>query len=304
MKIPDLFKQYLTEKMLKGTFKVPSQLPIPTKITRLALEQLCRVFPEPEGISCRRLKLAGLHAEEIKPVDTEPTQMVLHFHGGAFFVGSLNSHRTFMMHIAKTSGAQVVHVDYPLAPEHPFPEAIDDLVEVYQTLLEQGVQPKDIILSGDSCGANLALCLALRIKVQKLPMPSGLILLSPLLDLTLSGDSIRTNRLHDALLAEQALKTGIAHYLQDLIPTDDPRVSPLFDDLSGLPPTLVQIGSKEILLSDATRFKALAEDAGVKVYFTIYPGMWHNFQMFNTWFPDAQRALDDMAKYIQHIDKD
>lgn len=303
MKMPDLFKQYLTEKLLKTTIKTPSQLPLPITTTRLALEQLCRFFPKPTGVECRRLRLAGLIAEEIRPSNTEATQMVFHIHGGAFFLGSLKTHRNFMMQIAKTSGAQVIHIDYPLAPEHPYPEALDDLMDAYQTLLDQGILPKDIILSGDSCGAKLALALTLRLKQTQVPLPSALILLSPFLDLTLSGESIRTNRLHDALLSVQALKTGIEHYTQGLIDPADPKVSPLFDDLSGLPTTLVQVGSKEILLDDSIRFRTLAEEAKVKVYFTIYPGMWHNFQMFSAWFPDAQRALNDMAKFIQHIDK-
>ena len=127
--------------------------------------------------------------------------------------------------------------------------------------------------------------------------------MSPFLDLTLSGESLRLNQEHDALLSIEALQAGIQHYLKDAIPADDPRVSPLFDDLSGLPPTMLQVGSKEILLDDAKRFKEKAEQAGVKVQFKLYTGMWHNFQMFNAWFPEAKQALLDVADFAHSCDQ-
>ena len=135
--------------------------------------------------------------------------------------------------------------------------------DIYTTLLGQGIQAKDIILSGDSCGANLALGLALKIRDEGLAQVSGLILLSPFLDLTLSSESLRYNRKHDALLSIETLEAGINYYLPKSMDTADPAISPLFADLSGLPPILVQVGSKEILLDDAQRFKEKAEQAGV-----------------------------------------
>ncbi|HCK31130.1 MAG TPA: esterase, partial [Acinetobacter ursingii] len=165
-------------------------------------------------------------------------------------------------------------------------------------------QAKDIILSGDSCGANLALALCLRLKENQDEQPSGLILMSPFLDLTLSSESLRFNRKHDALLSIEALEAGIDYYLGNRIATDNPQVSPLFDDLSGLPPTLVQVGSKEILLDDAKRFRDQAKQAGVDVEFKLYTGMWHNFQMFSAWFDQAKHALADISEFAHQLDKD
>lgn len=303
MKISPLWKQLITERILKTVIRKPSQFNLPPNSLRLALEQLCRAFPQNKEVEIRTLRLAGLRAEEIKP-QTESTQLIFHIHGGAFFLGSLKTHRAFLTQIAARTQMQVLHVDYPLSPEHQHPEAIDALFDIYTTLLDQGVQSKDIILSGDSCGANLALALALRIQQEKLPQVSGLILLSPFLDLTLTSESLRYNAQHDALLSIETLETGIDYYVPKNMDKSEPTISPLFADLTGLPPILVQVGSKEILLDDAQRFKERAEQANVKVDFKIYTGMWHNFQMFSAWFDEAQQAIADLAEFAHQLDQD
>ena len=303
MKISPLWKQLITERILKTVIRKPSQFNLPPNSLRLALEQLCRAFPQNKEVEIRTLRLAGLRAEEIKP-QTESTQLIFHIHGGAFFLGSLKTHRAFLTQIAARTQMQVLHVDYPLSPEHQHPEAIDALFDIYTTLLDQGVQSKDIILSGDSCGANLALALALRIQQEKLPQVSGLILLSPFLDLTLTSESLRYNAQHDALLSIETLETGIDYYVPKNMDKSEPTISPLFADLTGLPPILVQVGSKEILLDDAQRFKERAEQANVEVHFKIYTGMWHNFQMFSAWFDEAQQASADLAEFAHQLDQD
>lgn len=298
-----MWKQYLTEAVLKTTIRAPSRFSLPPATLRVALDQMCRIFQLNKEAAIRPIRLAGIRAEEIKP-QSSSTQLIFHIHGGAFFLGSLNTHRAFMTELAARTQMQVLHVDYPLAPDAGFPDALDALYDVYQTLLDQGVLPKDIILSGDSCGANLALALALRLKADPQQLPSGLILMSPFLDLTLSSESLRLNKKHDALLSIEALEAGIDYYLGDSIPKDDPRVSPLFDDLRGLPPTMVQVGSKEILLDDAKRFRDKAKEADVEVEFKLYTGMWHNFQMFNAWFNEASQAIADLAVFAHQLDRD
>ena len=223
---------------------------------------------------------------------------------GAFFLGSLKTHRAFLTHVAARTQMQVLHVDYPLAPESVYPEASDAIFDIYTTLLGQGIQAKDIILSGDSCGANLALGLALKIRDEGLPQVSGLILLSPFLDLTLTSESLRYNCKHDALLSIETLEAGIDYYLPKSMDTADPAISPLFADLTGLPPTLVQVGSKEILLDDAQRFKEKAQQAGVDLTYKLYTGMWHNFQMFHPWFDEGKQALADLAEFAHQLDRD
>jgi len=303
MKIDPLWKQLITESILKTAIRKPSQFNLPPNSIRFALEQMCRVFPSNKDVQVRSLRLAGLRAEEIKP-QGESTQLILHIHGGAFFLGSLDTHRAFLTHMAARTQMQVLHVDYPLAPESVYPETSDAIFDIYTTLLGQGIQAKDIILSGDSCGANLALALALKIRDEGLPQVSGLILLSPFLDLTLSSESLRYNRKHDALLSIETLEAGIDYYVPKFMDTADPAISPVFADLSGLPPILVQVGSKEILLDDAQRFKEKAEQAGVDLTYKLYTGMWHNFQMFHTWFDEGKQALADLAEFAHRLDRD
>ena len=297
------WKQFITESILKTTVRTPSQYSLPPKTLRLGLEQLCRVFPMQPDVQVRSLRLGQLNAEELKP-QKQSTQLIFHIHGGVFFLGSLKTHRAFLSQIAARTQMQVLHVDYPLSPEHPFPEAVEALFAMYLNLLEQGIQAKDIILSGDSCGANLAVALAVKIREAQLEQVSGLILLSPFLDLTLTSESLRFNQKHDALLSIEALETGIDYYLPKEIDRGDPRVSPVFEDLTGLPPTLIQVGSKEILMDDGKRFQQQAEAAGVEVEFKIYTGMWHNFQMFSAWFEEAQQALADLAAFAHRLDRD
>ncbi|OTG58958.1 esterase [Acinetobacter sp. ANC 3903] len=302
MKIDPVWKQLITESFLKTTIRTPSQFNLPPSTARFAIEQMCRLFPQNKDVSIRPLRLAGLHAEEIKPVN-EATQLILYVHGGAFYLGSLNTHRAFLSDMVARTQMQVIHVDYPLAPEQPFPEALDALFDVYNILLDQGIQAKDIILSGDSCGANLALALALKIRDEQLPQVSGLMLLSPFLDLTLTSESLRFNQKHDALLSIETLETGIDYYVPKAMDKSHPSISPLFADLTGLPPTLVQVGSKEILLDDAQRFKEKAEQANVQVTFKLYTGMWHNFQMFHAWFDEAKQAMADLAEFAHALDQ-
>lgn len=305
MKMNSALKQYLIEMALKSCIRWPSQKNFSPKLLRLSLEQLTKIFPVAKQVDIRHLKIANLDVEEIRPQD-QSSQLILHIHGGAFFLGSLNTHRGFMSDIAVRTQMQVLHLDYPLAPEHPFPAALDSIYSLYCQILQQGIQAKDIIVSGDSAGANLALALTLKLRdIDAEKMPAGLMLLSPLLDLSLSSESLRYNQEHDALLSMDVLATGIAYYVPAGNDPAQPEYSPLYAaDFTGLPPTLVQVGSKEILLDDAQRFRDKAVAAGVEVDFKLYTGMWHNFQMFSAWFDEAKQAIADIASFAHQIDQD
>lgn len=304
MKINPLLKQYITESFLKTSLRFPSRLNLPPTVLRIALEQICKIIPQSKQVNIRKLRIAGIRAEEIKP-KSETTQLIFHIHGGAFFLGSLNTHRAFLSELAVRTQMQVLHMDYPLAPEQGYPDIGDAIYDVYQMLLDQGTQTKDIIVSGDSCGANLALALLLRLKAEdRSKLPSGLVLMSPFLDLTLTSESLRYNQKHDALLSIEALEAGISYYVPQNLDKSIPELSPLYGDFEGLPPTLVQIGSKEILLDDASRFEEKAKAADVNVTYKLYTGMWHNFQMFSPWFDEAKQALADVAEFAQQRDQD
>ncbi len=302
MKIDPLIKQLATEKLLKTTIRAPSQLNLPPNSLRFALEQMSRCLPQHSQATIRRFKLSGLNVEEIK-VQDEATQLILYIHGGAFFVGSLSTHRAYLTQVAARTQMQILHVEYPLAPEYQFPDAIEALLRVYKDLLAQGIQAKDIILAGDCSGANLALALALRIRDEQLNQVSGLILNSPFLDLTLTSESIRYNKKLDALLSPKALKTGIEYYVPRGYECGDAKISPLFAKLDDLPPLFIQVGSKALLLDDAKRLHERAEQAGLNSQLKIYTGMWHNFQLFS-WFDEARQALADLAEFAHTTDVD
>lgn len=303
MKIDPLWKQIVTEKVLKTAVRFPSRWLQSPQWARQGSNQLSRIFSKNSDVQIRKIQLAGLSAEEFKPSD-EANQMLIHLHGGSFFFGSMQTHRGFLSHLCARTQAQILHVDYPLAPETKFPDALEQLVAFYHHLLGQGFDPKNLFLSGDSSGANLALALALRLRDENLPQVAGLVLMSPWLDLTLSGASLRFNQTHDAMLSIECLAIGTEHYLHEEVDRGDARVSPLFDDLSGLPPTLVQVGSKEILLDDAQRFAHRAQGAGVDVSLKIYTGMWHDFMLFHQWFEEGQRALADVGQFLHALYKD
>ncbi|WP_321853982.1 alpha/beta hydrolase [Burkholderia cenocepacia] len=225
---------------------------------------------------------------------------MLHFHGGAFFTGSSKTHRAMGSEFAVRGKVNVYMPDYRRAPEHPYPAALDDGWAAYHALLEQGYQPHDIVLGGDSGGCALILSLAIRLRDRNLPLPAGLVMLSPFLDLTLNSASIEIYRRRDPMVSRYALLRG-ANAFRGAIAADDPRVSPLFADLHGLPTTLIQVGGDEILLDDAIRFATRARDAGMPVENQIHDGMWHNFQMFNRFVEPADRALDDIARFVRDV---
>lgn len=297
------FKTYAIEKLLRMCVHFPSRQGLTASVLRGLMSKAGRIFPVDQRLAFRQLHLAGMQCEEIRHKRDSATQLIIHIHGGAFFLGGLESHRGLMCDLVRATGAQVIHMDYPLAPEHPFPIALETLQAAYLEALEQGISAKNITLSGDSCGGNLALALCLKLRDEKLPLPNGLILLSPWLDLSLSGPSMKRNAKHDALLSEQALRDGVRYYLNDDASVDEPYVSPLFANLKGLPEMLIHVGSKEILLDDAKRLKDAADRADVACTLTIYSGMWHNFHMFSHWVDPAKRALKDIAKFVDRIDR-
>lgn len=245
----------------------------------------------------------GFRTEEVAPrlhrltsAASEPDHALLYLHGGAYVLGGLGSHAKLAGQIAHSADATAYFCDYRLAPEHPYPAALDDALAAYRWMLNQGF--KRIALVGDSAGAGLALATALAIREAKLPSPSALVLLSPFVDLSLGGESHRTHKKRDPMLRAAWLKFGAQSYAQGE-PNNAPSVSPLFGDLHGLPPMLIHVGSEEILLSDSEHLAGRAKKAGVKVRLKVFEGLWHDFHAHARALPESDQALAEIGVFLK-----
>lgn len=246
------------------------------------------------GIGSHDKAIANVPCRHYQPLHAQST--VLYLHGGGYVAGSPDSHKAITSHLAKFANAHVVVPDYRLAPEHPCPAAIDDAVAVYQALLDDGVSPASLTLMGDSAGGGLALATLQALKAAGTPLPSATILFSPWVDLTL-GQLFDTDR--DIMLSHAWLASAASAYAGD--DTRNPQCSPLFGDLSDLPPTLIQAGGDEILLNDSHRLCAALNEAGTPARLQIHPQRWHDFQLHAGVLADSDQALMTCARFIhQH----
>ncbi|MDA1075152.1 MAG: alpha/beta hydrolase [Proteobacteria bacterium] len=266
-------------------------------VMRAGMEQTA--LPVGEGISRKDFSADGLNLTHIAASDVRNDRGVLYLHGGGYVLGSLNTHAELMGRISAECRAPVLGVEYRLAPEHPYPAALDDALAAYQRLLSNGIKPEQIVIAGDSAGGGLSLACLLALKEAGLPLPAGAMLLSPWTDLTGSGASIKSRADADPMVSARLLDPMVALYKGDQ-PADLPRLSPLFGDLSGLPPLLIQVGDAEILLDDSTRLSERAKAAGVDATLQIYDGAFHVFQNMPD-LPESAEALKAMAGFFDRV---
>jgi acetyl esterase/lipase len=268
---------------------------------RKRLDLLGRLTRPARGVKIEVSKLAGMHAEWYRPPEAMTGKVLLYLHGGAYALGSCDSHRKMVTHIAKAGQVETVLPEYRLAPEHPFPAAPDDCVRAYRALLDKGYAGKDIIIGGDSAGGGLTMATMLQLRHDGLPMPGAAVLLSPFLDMTASGESAKTRLDLDPWFDPAHMSVVVRHYCQyeDL---EDPLLSPVFANVAGLPPTLIQVGDHEILLSDSTRLAGKLNDAGIDVELQVFPELWHVFQLFVGKMPESKAAIAKIGEFIRKGD--
>lgn len=246
----------------------------------------------------RRATLAGLPAEWLVPRGARDDSVLLYWHGGAYMVGSIRSHRPLVSHIAKAAGVQAVLPEYRLAPEHRFPAAVEDAVRAYRQLLDDGFAPDKIAVGGDSAGGGLTVAMLVSLRDAGIPLPRACILLSPWLDLTGAGETMRTRRDADPLFDPDVIPHVVLQYC-DVEQRGLPLASPVFADVTGLPPALIQVGSDEILLSDSERYAEKLRAAGIAVELDVWPGMWHVWQMFARLMPESRIANIALGHYVR-----
>lgn len=290
------FVRWLTSKYIKG-LDVPN---LPVETARAQFERIAGAFlVRAMGVAVEQTQIAGVNVDWLRPKNAREDKVLLYLHGGAYVIGSPRTHRQLVSHTARAAGVVAVLPDYRLAPEHPFPAAIDDAVAVYNGLLASGFKPEDIIISGDSAGGGLSVATLLQLRHAGLPMPAAAVLLSPFLDVTGSGESATTRADRDPWFDVADLHVVAAYYCPDESEWQNPLVSPVFANVAGLPPMLIQVGDDEILLSDSTRLAKKLEAEGVEVELEVWPHMWHVFQMFIRKMPESGAAVRKIAAYIQ-----
>jgi acetyl esterase/lipase len=252
----------------------------------------------PRNVRVEGANAGGVPCEWLTPKNARG-ETLLYIHGGGWVMGFSLNYRRFLGMIARDSGARILAVDYDLAPEHPFPAAQQQCLAAYRWLLAQGISPRQLVIAGESAGGNLALVTLLAARQASLPLPAAAVALSPATDLTYSSESHHSNRVREIMLAPNFMKLIAASYPGEGIDRRNPLVSPIYGDLRGLPPLLLQVGDQEILHDDSVRFADSARKAGVDVTLEIYPGMWHVHQMFSPFLPEAKQALDHINAFIR-----
>jgi epsilon-lactone hydrolase len=264
---------------------------------RRLLRELLSAQPLAADVTVAAAALGGVPTAEITVEGIEPRNVVLYFHGGVYVMGDAILAAGLASQIGRRTDARVISVDYRLAPEHPYPAAVDDALAAYGGLLHDGIAPSDIAFAGESAGGGLATATLVNARDHELPLPAAAFVMSPYADLTLAGATMETRREVDPLMSLEALQARVGDYTSG----HDAAlglISPVFADLSGLPPLIIQAGSHEVLLDDAVRLARAAAIADVEVTLDITPGVPHVFQAYSPMLDEAGAALDRAGQFL------
>lgn len=262
---------------------------------RAVFEEL--VVPPPADIKSEQVSASGIDSEWVTAPGAKADRVVLYLHGGGYVIGSVKTHRDLMGRVSRSAQARVLGLNYRLAPENPFPAAVDDAVAGYRWLLGQGYKPSKIAVAGDSAGGGLTVATLVAIREAGLPLPAAGVCQSPWVDLEGIGESMTTRAKVDPVVQREGLNGMAQGYLQGKDPRT-PLAAPLYADLKGLPPLLIQVGDAETLLDDSNRLTERAKAAGVQVKLEVWPEMIHVWQLFASFLPEGQQAVDVIGKFI------
>ena len=265
--------------------------------SRAVFEQMAAAMPPPAGLRVARVDAGGVPAEWIEMPGAQPDRILLYLHGGGYAIGSLDTHRGLVARIAAATRARCLSLGYRLAPEHPFPAAVDDAVAAYRWLLAQGQEPSRLAVAGDSAGGGLALALLLALRDARVPLPAAGVCLSPWTDLEGTGASATDPRVGDPMVTTEGLREMGRMYVGagDL---RNPLAAPIHGDYRGLPPLLIQVGTREVLLDDSTRVAAKAKAAGVDVTLERGEGLIHVWQFFGPDVPESVSAIARIGEFV------
>lgn len=290
--------QRVIPQVLRGAIKPAFNPRLPIGLRRRWLELASHANLAPRDCRYEPATLGGRPAERVRAPGPLSRNVLLYLHGGGYFMGSPRTHRAISGRLARLTGATVYLPEYRLSPEHPYPAQLQDAMAAYRALLDHGVAPQRIAVAGDSAGGHLTLSLLLALRDNGLPLPAAAALLSPWTDTRLDSESIDGVGAGDPMLTPAWARLSAAEFLGD-IAVDDPRVQLLAADLSGLPPLRIEVGSNEILRSDAEGLAEAAEAAGVEVEFRRWDGMWHVFQVHGGLLRAADESLAGIAGWLK-----
>ena len=251
----------------------------------------------PFGLVVEPFELAGMRAEWLLPAGVRKAPAILYLVGGGYVSGSCDDHRILVAKVAQASGIAILMFDHRLAPEDPYPAALQDTLAAYRWLLDQGVGPENIVIMGESAGGGLCLAALLAVRDQGLPLPAGAVAISPWTDLALTGESYHTQA--KACISPPGMSAICSKYYVGDHHPKEPWISPLYGDLHGLPPLYINVGENETLLDDSTRFAAKAKDAGVDTTLVVGSKMFHCYPMMAPMFPEATQALQEICRFIR-----
>ena len=269
-----------------------------TEGRRRSFERMTDTFTIDVPARYSRVNAGGVTAEWVTAEGASDSRVVLYFHGGGYIIGSPRTHRAMMAHLSKAAGARVLALDYRLAPEHPFPAPVEDSVTAYRWLLAEGFDPARIALGGDSAGGGLTVTALVQIRYLGLPMPGAGVCISPWVDMEGLGESMETRAKADPMVNKENLMVSAKTYLGGADPRA-PLAAPLYADLRGLPPILIQVGDAETLLDDSTRLAGVAREAGVDVQLDVWDDMIHVWHVFAPILPEGKRAISQAGEFIK-----
>ena len=273
--------------------------PIGWAARRQRLDEIGSVWPVAADVKIQAVDVSGLCGEWSLVSGSDRSRLLLFFHGGGYCSGSIVSHRRMVTEAGRAAGTRTLAIGYRLAPEHPFPAAYADALSAWRFLQNQGVPAAQVAVAGDSAGAGLAISLISRLRNAGEELPACAWLVSPWTDLTLSGCTLATKDAVDPIIHKQYLNELVEAYLPAGVDRNDPRVSPLYADLRGFPPIMIQVGSAETLLDDAIRFARAASVADVSVTMEIWPHMIHAWHLWNARLHPGRRALASAGAFIR-----
>jgi acetyl esterase/lipase len=254
-------------------------------------------FAPAADVTFESVDAGGVPAEWMNVPGASPERTILYLHGGGYVIGSPAEYRDMLPRLARAAGARALAVDYRLAPEHAHPAAVDDAVTAYRWLLDSGARPEGIVIAGDSAGGGLTVAMLVTLRDRGIPLPAAGVCISPWVDLEGTGASMESNAARDPLVQKELVAGMAQAYLQGQDPRQ-PTASPLYADLTGLPPLLIHVGDAETLLDDAARLAARAREAGVDVTYEVWPDMIHVWHSLAAILPEGQQAIERAGEFI------